>query len=94
MVNYRKEWNYDTISVVGSLKGITDVSVIADTIRKDLGLNVEWYKECGNPSEAFNKDQCGFYYLRWDRAASSDFEGVGKEKDSGGNIDHELSEFQ
>ena len=64
MVNYRKEWNYDTISIVGSLKGITDISVIADTIRKDLGLNIEWYKDCGNPSEAFNKvrgllEECG-----------------------------------
>ena len=68
MVNYRKEWNYDTISVVGSLKGITDISVIADTIRKDLGLNVEWYKECGNPSEAFNKvrgllEECGIIVM-------------------------------
>lgn len=68
MVNYRKEWNYDTISVVGSLKGITDISVIADTIRKDLGLNVEWYKECGNPSEAFNKvrgllEECGIVVM-------------------------------
>lgn len=68
MVNYRKEWNYDTISVVGSLKGITDVSVIVDTIRKDLGLNVEWYKECGNSSEAFNKvrgllEECGIVVM-------------------------------
>ena len=68
MVNYRKEWNYDTISVVGSLKGITDISVIVDTIRKDLGLNVEWYKECGNPSEAFNKvrgllEECGIVVM-------------------------------
>jgi len=68
MVNYRKEWNYDTISVVGSLKGITDISVIADTIRKDLGLNVEWYKECENPSEAFNKirgllEECGIVVM-------------------------------
>lgn len=68
MVNYRKEWNYDTISVVGSLKGITDISIIADTIRKDLGLNVEWYKECGNPSEAFNKvrgllEECGIVVM-------------------------------
>lgn len=68
MVNYRKEWNYDTISVVGSLKSITDISVIADTIRKDLGLNVEWYKECGNPSEAFNKvrgllEECGIVVM-------------------------------
>lgn len=68
MVNYRKEWNYDTISIVGSLKGITDISIIADTIRKDLGLNVEWYKECGNPSEAFNKvrgllEECGIVVM-------------------------------
>ena len=68
MVNYRKEWNYDTISLVGSLKGITDISVIADTIRKDLGLNIEWYKDCGNPSEAFNKvrgllEECGIVVM-------------------------------
>lgn len=68
MVNYRKEWNYDTISIVGSLKGITDISVIADTIRKDLGLNIEWYKDCGNPSEAFNKvrgllEECGIVVM-------------------------------
>lgn len=68
MVNYRKEWNYDTISIVGSLKGITDISVIADTIRKDLGLNIEWYKDCGNSSEAFNKvrgllEECGIVVM-------------------------------
>jgi Zn-dependent peptidase ImmA (M78 family) len=68
MVNYRKEWNYDTISIVGSLKGITDISVIADTIRKDLGLNIEWYKDCRNPSEAFNKvrgllEECGIVVM-------------------------------
>lgn len=68
MVNYRKEWNYDTISIVGSLKGITDISVIADTIRKDLGLNIEWYKDCGDPSEAFNKvrgllEECGIVVM-------------------------------
>ena len=68
MVNYRKEWNYDTISIVGSLKGITDISVIADTIRKDLGLNIEWYRDCGNPSEAFNKvrgllEECGIVVM-------------------------------
>ena len=68
MVNYRKEWNYDTISIVGSLKGITDISVIADTIPKDLGLNIEWYKDCVNPSEAFNKvrgllEECGIVVM-------------------------------
>lgn len=68
MGNYRKEWNYDKISVVGSLKDITDISLIADTIRKDLGLNMEWYKECKNPSEAFNRvrgllEECGILVM-------------------------------
>lgn len=64
MINYRKEWDYDTVSVVSSLKGITDIKVIADAIRHDLELCNEWYKECGNSSEAFNKirvllEECG-----------------------------------
>lgn len=68
MVNYRKEWNYDTISVVGSLKGITDINVIANVIRSDLGLNVDWYRECTNSSEAFNKvrillEECGIVVM-------------------------------
>ena len=68
MVNYRKELNYNTIGVVGCLKYSTDISVIADTIRKDLGLVDEWYKECGNPSEAFNKvrgllEECGIIVM-------------------------------
>lgn len=68
MVNYRKEWNYDVICVVGSLKDNTDISVIADTMRKDLGLDAEWYEECMNPSEAFNKvrgllEECGIVVM-------------------------------
>lgn len=68
MVNYRKEWNYDTISVVGSLKGITDINVIANIIRSDLGFTVDWYRECANSSEAFNKvrgllEECGIVVM-------------------------------
>ena len=68
MVNYRKEWNYDTISVIGSLKGITDINVIANAIRSDLGLTVDWYRECTNSSEAFNKvrrllEECGIVVM-------------------------------
>ena len=68
MVNYRKEYNYDTISVVGSLKGITDMNVIANAIRSDLGFTVDWYRECTNPSEAFNKvrgllEECGIVVM-------------------------------
>lgn len=68
MANYRKEENYDTIRVVGSLKGIRDINVIADTIRNDLGLTVKWYQECMNSSEAFNKvrgllEECGIVVM-------------------------------
>ena len=64
MVDYRKEMNYDTSCVVNSLNGATDIAAIADGVRKDLGLSIEWYRECGNPSEAFNKvrgllENCG-----------------------------------
>lgn len=64
MVDYRKEMNYDTSYVVNSLNGATDIAAIADSVRKDLGLSIEWYRECGNPSEAFNKvrgllEDCG-----------------------------------
>ena len=68
MVNYRKESNYDTINVIGSLKNIMDINIIIDTIRRDLGLDIEWYKECGNISEAFNKirgllEECGIIVM-------------------------------
>ncbi len=64
MVDYRKEMNYNTSYVVNSLNGATDIAAIADSVRKDLGLSIEWYRECGNPSEAFNKvrgllEDCG-----------------------------------
>ena len=64
MIDYRKEYNYDTNVVVSSLKGNTDIMVIADNIRKDLGLDIEWYRECGSSAEAFNKvrallEECG-----------------------------------
>lgn len=68
MINYRKEWSYDIISVIGSLKNVADIKVIADTIRNDLGLTIEWYKECSNSSEAFNKvrrllEECGIVVM-------------------------------
>ena len=64
MIDYRKEMNYDTSCVVNSLNGETDIATIADNVRKDLGLSIEWYRECVNSSEAFNKlrgllEKCG-----------------------------------
>ena len=68
MIDYRKEWNYDVINVVGSLKDFTDIKIIADTIRNDLGLTVEWYGTCTDSSEAFNKvrkllEDCGIVVM-------------------------------
>lgn len=68
MVDYRKEWDYDVISFVGSLKDVTDINEIADIIRNDLGLGVKWHKECANSSEAFNKvrsllEECGIIVM-------------------------------
>ena len=68
MTDYRKEWNYDVINVVGSLKDFTDIKIIADTIRNDLGLTVEWYGTCTDSSEAFNKvrkllEDCGIVVM-------------------------------
>lgn len=68
MTDYRKEWNYDVINVVGSLKDFTDIKIIADTIRNDLGLTVEWYGTCADSSEAFNKvrkllEDCGIVVM-------------------------------
>lgn len=64
MIDYRKEMNYDTSFVVNSLNGETDIATIADCVRNDLGLSIEWYRECGNSFEAFNKlrgllENCG-----------------------------------
>ena len=64
MVDYRREMKYDAVAVVGSLKGYNDVETIAGRIRADLGLDKGWYRECADPSGAFNKvrrllEECG-----------------------------------
>ena len=64
MVDYRREMKYDTVAVVGSLKGYNDVQIIADRIRTDLGMDRGWYRECTDSSGAFNKvrrllEECG-----------------------------------
>ena len=64
MADYKKELDYDKVAFVGSLNGITDVNVIVNKIRMDLGLDLEWYKECESSSKAFSKvrellEECG-----------------------------------
>lgn len=68
MAAYKRELNYDMVSCIGSTKGITDVNIIAEKIRGDLELDREWYKECRNKSEAFNKvrellETCGIIVM-------------------------------
>lgn len=68
MVEYRREYDYDTVEVVASLKGIADVKKIADAIRSNLGLSVEWYAECSSASASFNKvrgllEACGIIVM-------------------------------
>ncbi len=64
MIDYRKEMNCDVSCVANSLNGETDIATIADSVRKDLGLSIDWYRECGSPLEAFNRlrgllEECG-----------------------------------
>lgn len=64
MADYKKELDYDKVAFVGSLNGITDVNVIVNKIRIDLGLDPEWYRECESSSKAFSKvrellEECG-----------------------------------
>lgn len=54
MKDYRQDADFDTLAIVGSLKGKTDAKVIANQIRDDLEMPVDWYKKKGTISEAFN----------------------------------------
>lgn len=63
MKDYRIDTGFDVLSYVGSLKDHTDVNNIADIIRKDIQLDVDWYNRCDKVNEAFNYirsllDQC------------------------------------
>lgn len=54
MKEYRQDADFDTLSIVGSLKGKTDVLEITNQIRNDLELPLDWYKNKKTISEAFN----------------------------------------
>ncbi len=53
MNDYIQELGFDELPVVGSMKGIKDVGIIVDRIRKDLGLEDTWYEKCRDAREAF-----------------------------------------
>lgn len=54
MKDYRHDADFDTLAIVGSLKGKTDVNVIANQIRADLEMPLDWYKNKRTMGEAFN----------------------------------------
>lgn len=54
MKDYRQDADFDTLAIVGSLKGKTDAKAIANQIRYDLEMPLDWYKNKGTISEAFN----------------------------------------
>lgn len=54
MKDYRRELGFDELSVVGCMKGIKDISVIVDRIRRDLELEDTWYEKCTDARDAFN----------------------------------------
>ncbi len=54
MNRYRQETGFDKLPVVGSLRGESNVEKIANQIRNDLDLEVEWYKRCESMTESFN----------------------------------------
>ena len=54
MKDYRQDTDFDTLTIVGCLKGKTDVEAIANQIRTDLEMPLDWYKKTGTIIEAFN----------------------------------------
>ncbi len=55
MKEYRLDTGFSVLPIVGSLKGNSDVDSIAQTIRNDLDLDYDWYKNSRNISDAFNR---------------------------------------
>lgn len=54
MRDYRQELGFDTLPIVGCVKSVKDIDIIVDRIRKDLGLDHNWYENCRDARDAFN----------------------------------------
>lgn len=68
MRSYREELGYDVLPLVGSVKGVNDVEIIAERIRNDLGLSLNWYEKNNDKRTAFNHirrllEQCGILVM-------------------------------
>ena len=53
MREYRQDTGFDALPLVGRLKGQTEPKQIAEKIRADLNLGLEWYAHYKNPAESF-----------------------------------------
>ena len=53
MVDYLKDNGYEPLEFVGRGKRILSASEIAHDIRKELGLNVNWYESSKNTTDSF-----------------------------------------
>lgn len=68
MSNYREELGYEPNPYIGCIKNGVGSEVIAEKIRKDLGIEKEWYKQFNSIPDAFHKlrsllGECGIIVM-------------------------------
>ena len=54
MKNYRKDLEFDKLVIVGCMKEIKNISLIANKMREHLGLVDTWYEQSKDARESFN----------------------------------------
>ena len=54
MKEYRQDTGFDILPLVGSLKHLNDAKLISNGIRTDLDLEIDWYKNVKDISDAFS----------------------------------------
>lgn len=54
MRDYRQDFGFDKLPVVGCMKGQQDIKTIVSRIREDLGIQKNWYERCKNSRESFS----------------------------------------
>ena len=54
MKEYRQDTGFDILPLVGSLKHLNDAKLISREIRKDLDLDIDWYNNVKDISDAFS----------------------------------------
>ncbi len=54
MKTYRQDLGFDKLSIVGCMRGICEVDVSVNRIRRDLEFDDDWYEKSKDAREAFN----------------------------------------